>query len=1038
MAGCTLEGDWRWMHAIEDGVKNSLVRAHAIVDQVRASSRQLSPEHVRECMGLLDAELTSAARVLELESSRFALMRAVYNPAHNVGTTSLELARALPSLGGASSALSSMPAFRIEIDPMPLLVLVQTAERARDVRVAATLSYDDSLLCITATSSAASGESPWPEVEQRLLRACATALGAEFAWLRPPAAEQTDSQTASLLPSSSAPSELHDASAESEVPALSDDSLGFALTLSIASPSASESASASASASESAAANATDQSHVPASVSASTSFSSDDPDALSAWRALRSARSRATASASDDEGNDFSAGNDSSAANDSSADTSLRSQRLAKGGAAAIAAGLGGSHSEHAMGTHPSATSSRAGTTLSTRRNSEVEPPHGGAHAPAAAAMSDNLCATLFSCGCAPTTADALKRGACCAERHLDARELEAFRLPANATVLIVDDSRLTRAVIRSRVKTSFCAEGIEPRLFPPAEMRDGAESEAMLRGYQAALEFLVRLGPVVLFSDENLGNGIPKGSEVISAVRESVPEAEANLVAIIVSANSATGDQAHFALAGADAFASKERDGLVKARRDIERACARRFGRQAWAAPPAASMRGPRVSAPFSLVDTASSPLLPRAWPGLSTHSSPVLPRAHLGSAAAAAATAAANALMLAAPIKLGLSLDQRLAEEAGYASAPAASASQCASARASVGCGQRPSLCAAQARARRAHAGSSTALGLPCGSGSSSAGAKCVGGSRCTCAGPLPASMPPPLNARRVSSLEDSDDSGDEESGHSMGATSSADSSAHSSAHSSANSSANSTCRAARRELSSSSSSSGEQSDGSERSSVSTRCRSFPSPKTLQRTLAALSELSPEGKHLLLERGRRSLASPGHGISSPRVSADSSRHRTPTQPERAGEETKGQLSELLTSGAARFLDLHLCERRFELMRQRVGERCPQAAAEPTRAEAPSAADAREPGCRDGANEGAHACAEFEVDRAAITRAYLAAFAGTVDSPDRERPRHLSPALPPLVEVESRACSRPRSACVSPIHRPQANAPADDLATLT
>lgn len=170
-----------------------------------------------------------------------------------------------------------------------------------------------------------------------------------------------------------------------------------------------------------------------------------------------------------------------------------------------------------------------------------------------------------------------------------EARAIDEFSIPASATVLIVDDSRTTRAIMRSRVgallEGAADAAGSSPRqqpiVFPPVDATEESE-RAQLIEYAETLAALVRAGPVVLFSDQDLGVGVPRGSSVISRVRAAVPEAEHNLVAFVVSCNGSSADRRMYAAAGADAYVSKEKDGLRRARAQIARACWRRWGGEA------------------------------------------------------------------------------------------------------------------------------------------------------------------------------------------------------------------------------------------------------------------------------------------------------------------------------------------------------------------------------------------------------------------------------------------------------------------------
>mmetsp|Transcript_9726 Transcript_9726/g.28509 ORF Transcript_9726/g.28509 Transcript_9726/m.28509 type:complete len:404 (+) Transcript_9726:92-1303(+) len=156
------------------------------------------------------------------------------------------------------------------------------------------------------------------------------------------------------------------------------------------------------------------------------------------------------------------------------------------------------------------------------------------------------------------------------------AEEPHALALPNDATILVVDDSRLSRSMICRRVLTTLCVTGIEPTPLPPMDLRD-SDKRAIeaLENYEKTLSRLVRKGRVLLLSDEELGEGIKSGSEVIRSVREKVAEAETNLVSCVVTANAG---HAAYEGCGVDVIVSKAPDGFTIAQPAIAQACARRW----------------------------------------------------------------------------------------------------------------------------------------------------------------------------------------------------------------------------------------------------------------------------------------------------------------------------------------------------------------------------------------------------------------------------------------------------------------------------
>lgn len=156
---------------------------------------------------------------------------------------------------------------------------------------------------------------------------------------------------------------------------------------------------------------------------------------------------------------------------------------------------------------------------------------------------------------------------------------LAMYRIPPGATVLVVDDSRVVRTTMKARAKKHLCTDGVELAVLPDVRAPDeSADARDALGRYEETLSAMVTKGRVVLLTDQNLGAGLPLGTDVIAAVRARVPHAQYNLVAFVVSANTEGTDRQYYLSKGADGVMGKGKDDLLNSLVDIMNACTRRF----------------------------------------------------------------------------------------------------------------------------------------------------------------------------------------------------------------------------------------------------------------------------------------------------------------------------------------------------------------------------------------------------------------------------------------------------------------------------
>jgi len=157
---------------------------------------------------------------------------------------------------------------------------------------------------------------------------------------------------------------------------------------------------------------------------------------------------------------------------------------------------------------------------------------------------------------------------------------ISRYRVPADTTVVIVDDSRVVRATMLARAIKLLKGDGIDFVTLPnPKVADDSPKAREVLTGYEKELTGLVETGRVLLLTDQNLGLGIPTGSEIIQSVRKCIPQAQYNLVAFIVSANTEASDREHYLIAGADGVIGKAKSDLADAFPGILAACTMRYG---------------------------------------------------------------------------------------------------------------------------------------------------------------------------------------------------------------------------------------------------------------------------------------------------------------------------------------------------------------------------------------------------------------------------------------------------------------------------